>query len=134
MIDSALFLDEFLYFLNKEYLMDSLTNNTSLTLIYRQLIDGIPTYLSLKVVKLTNDDHIVFANQILISKKKVVVAIGYSDFNEDADNTISEVLKRADSLMYEKNKGKSYLPLGALAPILDSSNNLKSSWCAHTST
>ena len=106
MIDSALFLDEFLYFLNKEYLMDSLTNNTSLTLIYRQLIDGIPTYLSLKVVKLTNDDHIVFANQILISKKKVVVAIGYSDFNEDADNTISEVLKRADSLMYEKNKGK----------------------------
>lgn len=228
-------LDEFLYFLNKEYLMDSLTNNTSLTLIYRQLIDGIPTYLSLKVVKLTNDDnHIVFAisnidkqkrkeddyrnryekekylartdlltgcynknyyleveedinhkiknktikdfsvalcdindlktindnyghdigdkyiidaknliraqfkesllfrvggdefvviilgndykNRINIineikklsiknkKEKKVVVAIGYSDFNEDADNTISEVLKRADSLMYENKK------------------------------
>ena len=64
-------LDNFLYALNKDNLLNELKNNYSYNLTYRQLIDGIPTYVSLKAVNLSNDiDHIVLAISNIDKQKR----------------------------------------------------------------
>ena len=65
-------LDKFSYALRKENLLNELKNNHLFNMEYRQIINGIPTYVSLKVVNLLNDsDHIVIAmSNIDMLKKK----------------------------------------------------------------
>ena len=55
-------LDKFQYAINKENLINELTKGNALNLTYRQLIHGVPTYVSLKAINLFNDiNHIVLA-------------------------------------------------------------------------
>ena len=55
-------LDKFQYAINKENLINELTKGNALNLTYRQLLNGVPTYVSLKAINLFNDiNHIVLA-------------------------------------------------------------------------
>ncbi|MBR3617967.1 MAG: GGDEF domain-containing protein [Acholeplasmatales bacterium] len=55
-------LDKFLSAINKKNMLNELKTNNSFYFVYRQFIDGVPTYLQLKVVNLLSDsNHIVLA-------------------------------------------------------------------------
>ena len=64
-------LDNFLYSLDKKHLLNELKTNHSFNMTYRQLIDGVPTYVSFKAVNLTSDkNHIVIAISNIDKQKR----------------------------------------------------------------
>ncbi len=64
-------LDKFLYVLKKENLVKALKTSNSISIVYRQLINGVPTYVSLKIIDLANDtNHIVFAVKNIDEQKR----------------------------------------------------------------
>ena len=55
-------LDKFLYTIKKSNLLNELSKENSINLTYRELINGVPTYVSLRAINLFNDiNHIVLA-------------------------------------------------------------------------
>ena len=91
-------LDRFLYVLNKKNMLGELKSNNSIYLEYRQLIKGIPTYVSLNIVNLTNDNnHIVLAVSNVDKQKKKEYEIRKSYEQE-------RLFARTDSLTGTYNK------------------------------
>ena len=91
-------LDKFQYAINKENLINELTKGNALNLTYRQLINGIPTYVSLKAINLFNDiNHIVLAVCNIDEQKRKE-----NEFNQRFEQ--ERVFARTDALTETYNR------------------------------
>ena len=91
--------EKFLYAIDKKNLLNELKNGKSLNLVYQQYFEDVPTYVSLKAIRLTNDDsHIVLAVSNINDQKKKE-----SEFNQKYEQ--EKLLARTDGLTgcYNKN-------------------------------